>query len=93
MHIEVRLPAAADTVFDAWVLPQVMQRWLFVGPSNRILEVTSDERAGGKFYVRGTLNLTETGAGPANAAEVWRSMLSGLQRTLVGKPAIGGNRA
>jgi uncharacterized protein YndB with AHSA1/START domain len=140
MHIEVRLPAPADTVFDAWLLPEVMQRWLFVGPLNKILEVTSDERAGGRFYIREenngtqidhygeylrverptlieftlevplhfqgvsrlkvelqaieggcTLALTQTGAGPANADGVWRSMLSGLQRVLLGKPAVGGD--
>jgi uncharacterized protein YndB with AHSA1/START domain len=71
MHIEVRLPATASTVFDAWVVPEVMQRWLFVGPSNRILEVTSE----------------------LNAEEIWRGMLSGLQRVLLGKPAIGRNGA
>jgi len=142
MHIEVRLPASVDAVFDAWLLPEVMQRWLFVGPSNKIVEVTSDERAGGKFYIREenngkqidhygqylrverptlieftlevpahfqgvshlkvelcaieggcTLALTQTDAGPADASEIWRGMLSGLERVLLGKPAVGDNEA
>ncbi|MBW8843450.1 MAG: SRPBCC domain-containing protein [Burkholderiales bacterium] len=142
MRIEIRLPASANTVFDAWVVPEVMRQWLFVGPSNRILEVTSDQRLGGKFYIREendgrqidhygeylrlerpsdiefalevplhfrgvsrlrvelrdlpgecALTLTQTGAAPANAEETWRGMLTGLQRVLLGKPAIGGNGA
>ena len=136
MNIEVRLSAAVDAVFDAWLLPEVMQRWLFVGPSNKIAEVTSDEQAGGKFYIREenngrqidhygeylrverpslieftlevplhfqglshvkielhateggcTLALTQSGAGPADGAEIWRGMLSGLERVLLGKSA------
>jgi uncharacterized protein YndB with AHSA1/START domain len=39
MHIEVRLPATASTAFDAWVVPKMMSRWLFVGPSTELLRL------------------------------------------------------
>lgn len=142
MRIETALPASANTVFDAWVVPEVMRRWLFVGPSNRILEVTSDATVGGKFYIgeendgsridhygryvrlerpslieltlevpahfqgitnlrielqdfrdECVLTLTQTGACPADAEEVWRGMLSGLALVLGGKLAASGNGA
>ena len=138
VHIEVHLSGTTSTVFDAWGVPKFMQRWLFVGPSNRILEVTSDERVGGKFYIREendgvqidhfsqylqlerpilielalevprhfqgvaylkvelredpggcSLALTQTGAGPSSAEEIWRGMFSGLQRVLLDWPGDG----
>jgi uncharacterized protein YndB with AHSA1/START domain len=140
MRIKTALPATAVAAFDAWVLPEVMRRWLFVGPSNRILEVTSDARVGGAFYIEEEnqgahidhygeyvrlerpalieltlrvplhfqgvshllvelqgngddyeLTLRQAGTGPPDAAQIWRGMLSGLARVLVGKPAIGSN--
>ncbi len=43
--------ARPDAVFDAWIIPEVMRRWLFKSPSNEILEPEVDARAGGKFSI------------------------------------------
>ncbi len=43
--------ARPDAVFDAWITPEVMRRWLFKGPSNEILQPEVDARAGGKFSI------------------------------------------
>ncbi|HSZ40311.1 MAG TPA: SRPBCC domain-containing protein [Trebonia sp.] len=45
-------PAAPDRLFAAWTVPAVMSRWLFVGPSSRIISATVDLRVGGGFSIR-----------------------------------------
>ena len=43
--------ARPDAVFDAWITPEVMRRWLFKSPNNEILEPEVDARAGGRFSI------------------------------------------
>ena len=43
--------AAPEILFDSWILPQRMRRWMFVGATNDIEKVTSDRRVGGQFSV------------------------------------------
>ena len=43
--------AAPEILFDSWVQPQRMRRWMFVGGANGIEKVTSDRRIGGQFSV------------------------------------------
>jgi uncharacterized protein YndB with AHSA1/START domain len=45
------LPAAPDRVFAAWTVPAMMSRWLFVGPTSRIISTTVDLRVGGRFSI------------------------------------------
>jgi uncharacterized protein YndB with AHSA1/START domain len=40
-----------ETVFDAWVRPDQLRKWLFVGASNEIEHVELDLRVGGKFSI------------------------------------------
>ena len=40
-----------ETVFDAWTKPELMERWLFKSPINRILNVEVDLRVGGRFSI------------------------------------------
>ncbi len=42
---------APEVLFDAWIQPQRMRRWMFVGATNTIEKVTSDRRVGGQFSV------------------------------------------
>ena len=46
------LNARPDAVFDAWITPEIMRRWLFRSPHNEILEPEVDARAGGRFSIR-----------------------------------------
>ena len=94
MQIEVHLAATVSAAFDAWVVPGVMQRWLFAGPTliELTLEVPLHFQGVSRLKVElsatqggCTPALTQSGAGPPNAEEVWRGMLSGLQRVVLGK--------
>ena len=48
--ISIDLDADARTVFEAWVEPRVMERWLFKSPTNT-LEARTDPRTGGTFSI------------------------------------------
>ncbi len=43
--------ATPEAVFDAWLTPGVMRRWLFKGPGNEIARVDIDARAGGRHVI------------------------------------------
>ena len=51
--VRLRRHLAADpqAVFDAWTVPRVMSRWLFVGPTSRITEISADLRVGGGYSI------------------------------------------
>lgn len=48
--ISIDLDADAKTVFDAWVEPALLERWLFKSPTNK-LEARTDPRPGGTFSI------------------------------------------
>lgn len=48
--ISIDLDADAKTVFEAWVEPRLMERWLFKSPTNT-LEARTDPRTGGTFSI------------------------------------------
>lgn len=51
-------PYPAESVFDAWLRPDVMQLWMFADSPNNILSIDVDDSVGGKFTIR-----TENGNG------------------------------
>lgn len=50
-HIAQTLAAAPEAVFDAWVIPEVMVRWMFVMGDNKIYKAQADLRVGGSWSV------------------------------------------
>jgi uncharacterized protein YndB with AHSA1/START domain len=51
VHVTHRFTASPEQVFDAWVDPQVIGRWMF-GPTVRdeeIVRLSTDPRVGGRF--------------------------------------------
>ena len=51
VHIMHSFATPVERVFDAWVTPQMMRRWLFAGDANEILDVRADARPGGSFSI------------------------------------------
>jgi uncharacterized protein YndB with AHSA1/START domain len=47
--IRQTLAASAEAVFDAWVTPSIMKRWMFVSGDNEIYKVQADLRVGGAY--------------------------------------------
>ena len=42
----IHVDADANTTFDAWIVPAVMERWLFKSPSNRLAAETNPVSGG-----------------------------------------------
>jgi len=49
--VERRLAAAPERVFDAWLDPESLGRWLFATPDGVMERVEVDPRIGGRFLV------------------------------------------
>jgi uncharacterized protein YndB with AHSA1/START domain len=49
-RISIDLDAVPIAVFDAWVDPPLMERWLFKSPTTR-LDARTDPRTGGTFSI------------------------------------------
>ena len=45
------ISASPEMVFDAWVSPEMIGKWLFVGPTSEIVNVNLDLRVQGKFSI------------------------------------------
>ena len=43
--------AQPEKVFDAWVKPELIRKWLFVGPTSEIINIEIDLRVQGKFSI------------------------------------------
>ena len=43
---------SAAVVFDAWTVPALMSRWLFVSDDGRITSVEADARPGGEYSIK-----------------------------------------
>jgi len=129
-RISIDLDADPNAAFDAWVDPQLMERWLFKSPTNT-LEARTDPRAGGTFSIiehvagriithdgsyrifepskrlsfslavpqhftglaqidvtitpvgsRSRLDFQARGAGPADAQQLWETMIANLAKVL-----------
>jgi uncharacterized protein YndB with AHSA1/START domain len=51
VEVERRIAAPPDRVFDAWLDPQALGRWLFATPDGRMERVEVDPRVGGRFLI------------------------------------------
>jgi uncharacterized protein YndB with AHSA1/START domain len=49
--IERLIPAPLPVVFDAWLDPQALQRFMCGGPGVRVTKVECDPRVGGRFLI------------------------------------------
>jgi uncharacterized protein YndB with AHSA1/START domain len=43
---------APEVIFNFWIDPARMKRWLFIGPGSEIREVLNEPRPGGRFSIR-----------------------------------------
>src|SRR5436309_10010894 len=43
--------APPDLVFDAWTKPDLVRKWLFVGPTSEIVDIELDVRVQGEFSI------------------------------------------
>jgi len=51
LSVERRLAAAPEQVFDAWLDPGAVGRWLFATPDGAMERVEVDARVGGRFLI------------------------------------------
>jgi uncharacterized protein YndB with AHSA1/START domain len=49
-NLVIHIDADANTTFDAWIVPAVMERWLFKSPSNRLVAETNPV-SGGSYSI------------------------------------------
>lgn len=54
VHLQEFLTASPETVFKAWTEPDLMSRWLFKSPGNRIVVALQELVAGGKYSIMET---------------------------------------
>jgi uncharacterized protein YndB with AHSA1/START domain len=45
------IAAPPDAVFDAWLEPDTVRQWLFVGAASLIMRATVEPRVGGRFSI------------------------------------------
>jgi uncharacterized protein YndB with AHSA1/START domain len=43
--------APPETVFDAWINPEIVRQWMFASPTNKIEVIRMDPGTGGKFSI------------------------------------------
>lgn len=58
VRISRQFESRPEVLFDAWIRPEIVRKWLFKSPVNEITEVSIDPEAGGAFSI---VELTETG--------------------------------
>lgn len=61
MRVTHRFTASAERVFDAWLDPANVGKWLFATPDGVMVRVAFDARVRGKFVIterRGGINTT-----------------------------------
>jgi len=49
-RVKLNIDADAQSVFDAWIDPALMERWLFKSPDNK-LSARTDPRVGGAYSI------------------------------------------
>jgi uncharacterized protein YndB with AHSA1/START domain len=51
VFIQHNFVAKIETVFDAWINPDVVRRWMFASPTNKIEVIRMDPGPGGRFSI------------------------------------------
>ena len=51
LQITKHFESPTHLVFDAWVNPDHLKKWMFVGPTSEIIETRLDLKVGGKFSI------------------------------------------
>ena len=51
LTVERRIAAPPETVFDAWLDPEIVRHWLFATPDGIMERVKIDPRVGGRFLI------------------------------------------
>src|ERR1700748_3639173 len=51
VKISRQFKTSPEFTFDAWIKPAIIKTWLFKSPTNEIVDVTNDPRAGGAFSI------------------------------------------
>ena len=49
--VERLVPAPPRTVFEAWLDPKALRRFMFAAPGGRVTRAEADPRVGGKFLI------------------------------------------
>ena len=98
LRITRRFDAAPERVFDAWLNPKTVRKWLFTSPADEMYTAELDARVGGKWTVTarrgGILTLTQAGIDIADelrqlppgveggTEKGWNDMFDALARAL-----------
>lgn len=51
VHVSCHYDLSPEIIFDAWVNPEVIRRWLFVGPTSEITNVEINLEVEGRFSI------------------------------------------
>jgi uncharacterized protein YndB with AHSA1/START domain len=51
VYINKLFNTSAETVFDAWLQPEMIKNWLFKSATNQIIDIKIDAKAGGRFSI------------------------------------------
>ena len=51
VEVHAAYDVAPEVIFDAWIIPALIRKWLFVGPTSEIVNVVSDLKTGGEFSI------------------------------------------
>jgi uncharacterized protein YndB with AHSA1/START domain len=51
VHVIEHFRASPATVFDAWLIPEIVLLWMFKSPGNEIIDAEIDPQPGGRFSI------------------------------------------
>jgi uncharacterized protein YndB with AHSA1/START domain len=51
LQVERVIPAAVESVFDAWLDPESMKQWMRPGPGMTVPRLTIDPQVGGRYLI------------------------------------------
>ena len=51
VHVTRMFDTTPQTIFDAWIHPAIMKKWMFKSATNEIINIDLDLKNGGKFSI------------------------------------------